>query len=64
MTNKHYGYQSENLAKQYLIKQHYTIIESNYYSKYGEIDLICVYANTLIFVEVKSSRFDILYALK
>ena len=59
MKNKRYGYQSEKIAKEFLIKQNYTIIKSNYYSRYGEIDLICLSKNTIVFVEVKSSHYNL-----
>lgn len=45
----------EEIAKKYLINKKLTYIESNYYSRYGEIDLIFLEkeSNTLVFIEVK-----------
>jgi len=50
----------ENLACQFLKKQGYKIIERNFYSRVGEIDIIAQDDDTLVFVEVKtrwSKRF-------
>lgn len=44
----------EDLAAQYLTKKGYKIIERNFRKGYGEIDIICVKDNTLVFVEVKT----------
>lgn len=44
----------EDLAKGYLEKQGYKIIEQNYKTKYSEIDLITEKSNTLVFVEVRT----------
>ncbi|SRR3989339_728203 len=44
----------ENLAKEFLEKQGYKILEQNYKTKYAEIDLITEYKNCLIFVEVRT----------
>ena len=54
--NKHLevGKIGEGLAKNYLEKQGYKIIEQNYKTKYAEIDLIAQNKNELIFVEVRT----------
>jgi putative endonuclease len=44
----------ENLAKEFLEKQGYKIIEQNYKTKYSEIDLITQNKDELIFVEVRT----------
>ncbi len=44
----------ENIAKKYLFKNNFSIIETNYHSRYGEIDIICENCEYIIFVEVKS----------
>lgn len=45
----------EDIAKQYLQKLGYKIIESNWhYSKNAEIDIIAEDKNTLVFIEVKT----------
>jgi len=44
----------ENLAKEFLEKQGYKIIEQNYKTKYAEIDLVAQKKKELIFVEVRT----------
>lgn len=44
----------EDIAKKYLKKQGYKIIEQNYKTKFAEIDLITKKDNQLIFVEVRT----------
>lgn len=43
----------EELAARYLEKQGYSILERNFSSRYGEIDLIAKDKDTIVFVEVK-----------
>jgi len=43
----------ESLAENYLKKNGYKIIEKNFRTKYGEIDIIAEKGNFIIFVEVK-----------
>ncbi|MCD8025298.1 MAG: YraN family protein [Candidatus Gastranaerophilales bacterium] len=55
MSNIEKGKYGEKLASQYLIKNGYRIIETNYkYSRLGEIDIIALYKDELCFVEVKT----------
>lgn len=55
MTNKEIGKYGEKLAKDFLIKKGFKIIESNFrFSRYAEIDIIASKNNTLHFVEVKT----------
>lgn len=44
----------EKLASEYLQKQGYKIIEKNFRKGYGEIDVIAIDKDTLVFVEVKT----------
>ncbi len=44
----------ENLAAEYLKNHGYKIIERNFRKSYGEIDIVCVKDNVLVFVEVKT----------
>lgn len=47
------GKQKEMLAAQFLKEQGYEILEENFYSHFGEIDLIARDDRYLVFVEVK-----------
>ncbi len=46
----------ENLAKEYLEKKGYNIIEQNYRTKFAEIDLVAKNKEELVFVEVRTKR--------
>lgn len=48
------GYKGEREARRYLEKIGCRVISQNYYTSYGEIDLIAQKEKTLFFVEVKS----------
>lgn len=50
------GEQAEQWAANYLKKQGLTLIERNYRSRFGEIDLIMQDGCTLVFVEVRLRR--------
>ena len=50
------GALGENASAQYLISQGYEIIEKNFYSAYGEIDIIAKKDNLISFVEVKTRK--------
>ena len=47
------GSEKEKVAASYLINQGYSIVEMNFFSRNGEIDIIARDANYLVFVEVK-----------
>lgn len=47
------GDEGEDIACEYLESLHQTIICRNYSSRFGEIDIISKYKNTIRFVEVK-----------
>ncbi|MBW2614211.1 MAG: YraN family protein [Deltaproteobacteria bacterium] len=51
-----FGKVGESVAVQYLKKQGYKIIEKNYRTKVGEIDIIAKEKGSLVFVEVKTRR--------
>lgn len=44
----------EDLAENYLKKLGYTILERNFRKGYGEIDIIALDSNILVFIEVKT----------
>lgn len=48
------GKLGEELAKRFLMKHGYSILEENYTKKYGEIDLIAKKDGVIHFIEVKS----------
>ena len=50
------GRQAEDRAAAFLIARGYELVERNFTSRYGEIDLICRDGDTLVFVEVKMRR--------
>ena len=47
------GKKGEEMARDYLAKKGYRILESNFATRFGEIDLICIKDDRLVFVEVK-----------
>lgn len=53
MSTRSLGAEKEALAKQFLINKGYLIIESNFRTKTGEIDLIAKENEYLVFIEVK-----------
>ena len=55
---RHTGTHGESLAAKVLKKNGYKIIEQNYRSKLGEIDIIARDGGVLAFVEVKARRTD------
>ncbi|NLY47093.1 MAG: YraN family protein [Tissierella sp.] len=54
MNNIEKGKIGERIAKDYLVKKGYRILETNYRNKLGEIDIIAFCNGILVFVEVKS----------
>lgn len=52
------GLKGENKAQIFLKKQGFTIIERNFHSKFGEIDIIAKKDEILHFIEVKSTDGD------
>ena len=46
----------ENIAKNYISKKGLNIIERNYHSRYGEIDIIAQINNIIAFIEVKTRK--------
>lgn len=50
------GRLGEKLAAEYLMQKGYTILARNYYTRYGEIDIICKKSGVLVLVEVKTRQ--------
>ena len=46
----------ESIAKNYLINKGYLIIEQNFKTKFGEIDIIAKCEDYIVFVEVKTRK--------
>ena len=46
----------ENITKTFLMKHGFTVLETNYRTKYGEIDIIAKKDNKIRFIEVKSVK--------
>jgi len=53
---RRFGDWGEEYARRFLEGRGYSILETNYRGKYGEIDLIAREGECLVFVEVKSRR--------
>jgi len=50
------GKLGEEIAKKYLEKNGYKIIEQNFKTKYAEIDLVARQKNEIVFVEVRTKK--------
>lgn len=48
------GKSAEQLAEIFFSKQGFILIKKNFFSRFGEIDLICKNQKLLLFIEVKS----------
>ena len=53
MNNRKQGNNFEKLAADFLTRQDMTILEMNFYCKMGEVDIIALDKEYLVFVEVK-----------
>lgn len=51
---KELGDKSERLARRYLERRGYQLVEANFHCKWGEIDLILKKEQNLVFAEVRS----------
>ena len=56
MTPKEIGDFGEQIAAKFLISKGFEIIAEKYHSRYGEIDLIAVNSEYLVFAEVKTRK--------
>ncbi len=54
LTKTSIGKKGEDLASNFLIQKGYKIIKRNFHSIYGEIDIIAIHENSLVFIEVKT----------
>jgi len=60
MDKMQFGRLGEDIACNFLINKGYIVILRNFYTKFGEIDIICSKSNELFFVEVKTRSNSIL----
>lgn len=51
--NQRKGNRGEDVALRYLLSRGFELVERNYRTRYGEVDLVLRQADTLVFVEVK-----------
>lgn len=58
MAIKEKGVKGEDFACNYLSKLGYEILERNWHSRYGEIDIIAKHNEYIVFVEVKTRQYD------
>ena len=49
------GLRSEEIARRYLTAKGYRILDVNFQTRMGEIDIIARHRDTVVFIEVKSS---------
>ena len=56
MDRKKLGNNGEIIAAEYLCKNGFKIIEQNFYSRFGEIDIIAQDSTNIIFIEVKTRK--------
>ncbi len=62
MNTRKKGSIAENKAIEFLIKNGFKIVKTNFYCKFAEIDIIALKNNTLHFIEVKSGKnFEPIY---
>lgn len=48
------GQEGEEIARDYLVRQGYVILERNWRCRMGELDIICSKGDMIVFVEVKT----------
>lgn len=56
MSGREIGVLGESVALGYLARKGYSLVQRNYRTRYGEIDLILRDGEALVFVEVKARR--------
>ena len=54
MSNKSTGDLGESLAREYLVKKGYRILDTNYRCREGEVDIVARQDDFLVFVEVRT----------
>jgi len=51
---KQLGNRGEKIAANYLSQRGYKVLTRNYYTRYGELDIVCRKGSNLVVVEVKT----------
>lgn len=59
MSHRSIGRLEEDRAAKFLIAKGYTIVTRRYTGRYGELDLVALDGDLLVFVEVKSRSSDL-----
>ena len=54
MNYKEVGIKGEVIAKNYILKHGYKVLQTNYMNKIGEIDIVAKHKNCIVFIEVKA----------
>lgn len=54
MNNRRFGIIGEKIAQGFLLNKGYDILETNFYTKIGEIDIIAKKDKCIVFIEVKT----------
>lgn len=54
MNKKELGQRAEDLACEYLLRQGLMVLERNFYIRGGELDIVAMEGETIVFVEVRS----------
>ena len=57
------GNLAEDIAVEFLQNDGYKIIERNFYSRFGEIDIVALKDEVLHFIEVKSGKGEPIYKI-
>lgn len=63
-TTKNIGDFGEKIARDYLVQKGYRILDTNFRVKCGEIDIIALQRDILVFVEVKTRKNDWFYSAR
>lgn len=56
MNRVEFGKYGEQIVADFLVKNRCEIVERNFYTRYGEIDIIATNSKYILFVEVKTRR--------
>jgi len=64
MNKQEKGNWGEELACHFLAQKGYVILERNFRSRFGELDIVARDDDTLVFVEVRTRRGDFLSAME